>query len=376
MNFRGLSSWCGCCLLAAAFCGGGLSATLSMKNQTLGVGQTTIAPILLATGGDSVAAVQFDLQWDENLSIKIAAGAALRSSFKVLYTATPAAGTLRCLIVGDNLAAIADGAIAQVFITANRVSSGAPVTITNIVASDSAGNAVPLQANGANISIQNGVVQTLAAGSILNSASLQSGPIAPGEIVTLIGSFPLAPSVLMNGIRSPVIYAGSKQINAIVPFGLDLSGPADVQIRSENRIVARGSLAVQAAAPAIFTQESGGTGAGAILNQDFSLNTSAAPARRDSIVVIYGTGFGPMQSAIRDGQVMNKAISLAGNVTATIGGVPAEVVYAGAAPDEIAGVTQINVRVPHNVAADPFSPIVLKIGGVNTPPGVTIAVHE
>src|SRR5262249_34210852 len=154
------------------------------------------------------------------------------------------------------LSSIADGPVAQVFITGNRASSVGPVTITNLIASDSAGGAVALQASGANISIQDGTVQTLLPGSILNSASLQSGPIAPGEIVTLLGSFPLAPSVLINGVRAPVIYAASQQINAIVPFGLDLNGPADVQIRSQNRVVAEGSIAVQAAMPGLFTQAS------------------------------------------------------------------------------------------------------------------------
>jgi trimeric autotransporter adhesin len=62
-------------------------------------------------------------------------------------------------------------------------------------------------------------------------------------------------------------------------------------------------------------------------------------------------------------------------VTATVGGVPAEVTYAGTAPTIAAGVTQINVRVPDGLPANPATPILLTVGSVTTPPGVTVAIQ-
>jgi len=54
--------------------------------------------------------------------------------------------------------------------------------------------------------------------------------------------------------------------------------------------------------------------------------------------------------------------------------VPAEVTYAGAAPGLIAGVAQINVRVPKGLAPTPSAPILLSVGGVTTAAGVTVAL--
>ena len=62
-------------------------------------------------------------------------------------------------------------------------------------------------------------------------------------------------------------------------------------------------------------------------------------------------------------------------VSAIIGDIPAEVVYAGAAPGLVAGVTQINVRVPVGLPSNAFTPITLRIGSVATPPGTTVSIR-
>jgi uncharacterized protein (TIGR03437 family) len=63
------------------------------------------------------------------------------------------------------------------------------------------------------------------------------------------------------------------------------------------------------------------------------------------------------------------------NVTVTMGGVPCpNVVYAGAAPYLISGLTQIAVQVPEGVTPGPSVPLVVTIGGVSAQTGVTLAV--
>ncbi len=62
-------------------------------------------------------------------------------------------------------------------------------------------------------------------------------------------------------------------------------------------------------------------------------------------------------------------------VTVTIGGVPAGVLYAGAAPTETSGLQQINVLVPASVQPGPNTPIVLTVDNVNTQPGITVAIQ-
>jgi uncharacterized protein (TIGR03437 family) len=60
-------------------------------------------------------------------------------------------------------------------------------------------------------------------------------------------------------------------------------------------------------------------------------------------------------------------------VTVAIGGVAAEVSYAGGAPGLIAGVMQVNVVVPAGVSGT--VPVVLTVGGVDSQDGVTVAVR-
>jgi uncharacterized protein (TIGR03437 family) len=60
-------------------------------------------------------------------------------------------------------------------------------------------------------------------------------------------------------------------------------------------------------------------------------------------------------------------------VTVTIGGVAAEVRFAGGAPGQIAGVMQVNVVVPVGLAG--AVPVVLTVGGVGSQGGVTVAVR-
>ena len=60
-------------------------------------------------------------------------------------------------------------------------------------------------------------------------------------------------------------------------------------------------------------------------------------------------------------------------MTATIGGQPAQVQYAGHAPDEVAGVMQVNLQVPTGVTGD--QPVVITIGGVATQNNATVSIQ-
>lgn len=214
--------------------------------------------------------------------------------------------------------------------------------------------------------------------ALVNAASLAGGTIAPGEIVTFFGTVPSAPVLAFNGKTAPVLYAGAGQLNAIVPFGLDVSAPASVELRNNGQVTASGSLPIAPVAPAIFTQNGSGAGAGSILNQDYSVNSPANPAAPGSYIMIYGTGFGALSPAAQDGQLAGGVASTVLPVSATIGGVavPAgDVVYAGAAPGLIAGVVQVNVKIPAGLRTTPAASVVLTVGGVSTPPGVTVSIQ-
>jgi uncharacterized protein (TIGR03437 family) len=72
-----------------------------------------------------------------------------------------------------------------------------------------------------------------------------------------------------------------------------------------------------------------GFGHAAALNQDGSLNSPSHPARPGSVVSVWGTGAGINQP-----------------VRVLVGGLFAEVFFAGQAPGLAQGVTQVNFRLP------------------------------
>jgi uncharacterized protein (TIGR03437 family) len=236
--------------------------------------------------------------------------------------------------------------------------------------------------------------------SLVNAASYSSGAVAPGELVTIFGSgigpasaaggaptgaapftkFPTTIGdfqVTFGGTPAPLLYGASGQINAVVPF--EVAGLSSVQmaITGPNGIGFNTTLPIAAANPSIFSANSSGTGQGAILNNtDLSANSSSNPAARGSVVVLFATGTGVMKPAEEDGVLAPSTnppvISLP--VTVTIGGQSATVLYQGAAPELVAGVSQINVQVPASVTPGNAVPVTISVGGVPSVNTVTMAV--
>jgi uncharacterized protein (TIGR03437 family) len=61
-------------------------------------------------------------------------------------------------------------------------------------------------------------------------------------------------------------------------------------------------------------------------------------------------------------------------VTATIGGVSAQVQFAGAAPGLVTGVIQVNVKVPTGISGNALA-LAITINGTTTLNGPTVAVQ-
>lgn len=233
------------------------------------------------------------------------------------------------------------------------------------------------------------------AAGIVNAASFQSGPIAPGELITLYGTnigpanltlFTLPPtnlfptlvgdtSILFDGVPAPIYYSSAGQTSVFVPYALAGRSSTQLVIVYQGRASAPLTVPVVAAAPALFSANQSGRGPGAILNQDASLNTTANPAAKGSIVILYGTGEGQTLPAGVDGQValtvFPKPLL---NASVSIGGQNAEVAYAGAAPGLVAGVFQINVKIPEDAPSGAL-PVVVRFGSFASPAGITVQVQ-
>jgi uncharacterized protein (TIGR03437 family) len=134
------------------------------------------------------------------------------------------------------------------------------------------------------------------------------------------------------------------------------------------------TVPVAPAAPGIFAADATGRGQGYALNQDNSPNTADNPAARGAVVRILSTGGGTNAGAeAADGAIAPSERGLALPLTATIGGAPAPVVFAGQAPGRIQGILRVDLIVPEGIAGGP-QPVFITVGGVASQDGVTVAV--
>lgn len=235
---------------------------------------------------------------------------------------------------------------------------------------------------------------------VVNAASGRGSGVSPG-LITAIYGVNLGPDalalggltadnsrfgttaggtrVLFDGVPAPVIYSSRGQVSVIAPYSLAGRSSTNVVVERAGVRAADVTIPVVAALPAIFTANQSGTGQGAILNQDGSINSASNPAAPGSIIVLFGTGEGQTSPAGVDGLLATGSAlprPLAQPTRVTLGGhAQAEVLYSGAAPGLVAGLWQINARIPANVATGPAVSIVLRVGEVASIIGVTVAIR-
>ncbi len=234
---------------------------------------------------------------------------------------------------------------------------------------------------------------TLAA--VTDSASYGASSIAPGQIVTLFGTgmgptgltyaaldannrFPTSAAgarILFNGIPAPMIYASDKQSAAIVPFELAGQATAQVQVEYNGTVSAPMTLPVTGAMPGIFAADQSGSGLGAIQNSDLSYNSVANPAAPGSTIVLWVSGLGPLDPQPPNGAIVLAPLPvLVHRPTVTIAGRAAEIVYAGPAPEAVAGLYQINCNIPAGVPSG-LAPVVVTSDGRTSQPNLMVAIR-
>jgi uncharacterized protein (TIGR03437 family) len=238
--------------------------------------------------------------------------------------------------------------------------------------------------------------------SVVNAASYNGGPISAGEVVTIFGSGigPATPAyattdpstgrlatmiggvqVLFSGIAAPMIYASNSQVSAVAPYEMASVANAPVSIEYLGGTSNADRLSVVATAPGLFAQKASGSGPGAILNQDNSLNGPSHPATKGSIVQMFMTGEGQTNPLGVTGAITSVTLpppqvtpAPVQPVQVWINGQPANYTYAGEAPGMVAGVMQLNVQIPANAPSGPLS-IQVKIGQNMSQNGITVSVQ-
>lgn len=235
--------------------------------------------------------------------------------------------------------------------------------------------------------------------TVANAASLQAGPLAPGEIFSIFGQG-IGPTVGVTGTfdevgtlsttladvqvlfigtpvsatPAPLFYVQSNQINAQVPYQMAGQPFAQLEVVYQGVLLASMQVPLAAANPALFTLGSG-TGNAVVVNQDGSINSDKNPAPQGSIVVLYATGEGQTSPAGITGQAAQAPYPLPVlPVMLTMADIPASILFAGEAPGFV-GVMQINAQVPSGFVPPGGLALVLTVGSYQSPAGVTIAVQ-
>jgi uncharacterized protein (TIGR03437 family) len=126
---------------------------------------------------------------------------------------------------------------------------------------------------------------------------------------------------------------------------------------------------VVAADPAILAipDASSGNYRSLLLNQDGSINSLSNPAQPGSIVTFWVSGAGLFQTSMEDGSIVEPPLPIpALPINVILDQYPTplavEVLYAGATPGMLAGILQVNIRIPPNAGPGSSGPIEIHVG--------------
>jgi uncharacterized protein (TIGR03437 family) len=246
-------------------------------------------------------------------------------------------------------------------------------------------------------------------GNVLNAADESADALAPGQLVTILGrnfgdgaaiafphsgSFPFELSntrVLFNNMAAPMIFASGAAVSAVVPFGLIPNTRTDVVVEYLGQRSPPVSIFVASSAPGLFTTNGSGRGPARVLNLDsttgaLTLNTPQNPAPRGGTIVAYITGAGQTDPPLADGVVTADPAGIVLPVEAgflVVGGSgpcqspgcsPVQVLSARTAPNNIAGITEVRMRLPSQTPTGNRT-LGISVGGIWTQFNATVSIR-
>lgn len=166
-------------------------------------------------------------------------------------------------------------------------------------------------------------------------------------------------SVKLGNNDAPLLFVSPSQVNIQVPLD---TATGSVPVTMTNSGGTGSGLTVQVAAqdPSVFTY---GSEQGIVVkNADFSLVGAANPAAANDVLVVFTTGLGQTTPALVTGELTPASpLKNTSQVTVTVGGVNAPVLYSVASPG-FAGLYQTAIRMPAGLQAG-AQPLVLSVGG-------------
>jgi uncharacterized protein (TIGR03437 family) len=196
--------------------------------------------------------------------------------------------------------------------------------------------------------------------------------IADGKLPVVLDGV----TVSVNGKPAYVQYISPAQINALSPED-NSTGPIEVKVSVNGQSSDAAIVRMQNVAPALFTFNGTAVAAahadGTLVGKPGLLdNAATSPAMPGEIIVLFGSGLGATTPVIPAGQLTDRVAALADPLKITIGGVPAEAVFAGLVPP-FAGLYQINVRIP-DAATEGDQPVIVETGGAASASTARLAI--
>ncbi len=299
-------------------------------------------------------------------------------------SATPGGAAFTLTLTGANFPANSkvqwNGApLTTAFVSASQLTAAVPAAL--IAAAGTASVTVTGDGGTSNalaFTITAQVVPATTSAGIVNAASSLPA-IAPGALIAIFGTnlsagtaqFSTTPlptslgntSVSINGTNIPLIYVSLGQVNAQVPYETKV-GTAKLIVQSNGVPSPAVNFEVTATGPGVFTPLQQPTHVLALNLADGSVNASQTPAQPGQYVTAYLTGQGLVNPAVATGDVTPASpFSLpVAPVQVKIGGVVANVQFAGLAPGFVDGLLQMNIQIPDVPAGElPFD---VSVGGI------------
>lgn len=194
-------------------------------------------------------------------------------------------------------------------------------------------------------------------------------------------------SVTIGGQAAYVDYISATQINVQIPYTVAAGNQAVVVKDSAGASIENVSITINPVQPGMYAPAAfkvGGTQyAGALFSDGATYALppgvgTGVPTRRANpgdLLTFYGVGFGPVTPTVPAGQVVQQPNPTGlPSFQLSIEGIPAQVEYAGLAPNAI-GLYQFNVYVPSTVTASDAAPVTFSVGGVKGAQNLYISVQ-
>jgi uncharacterized protein (TIGR03437 family) len=184
--------------------------------------------------------------------------------------------------------------------------------------------------------------------------------VAAGSLVSIFGaslangfeashSNPLAQTlggalVMVEDRILPLVYVSPEQINAQLPSELQ-PGNYTIVVRPDGLGDIKAQFTVVRNAPGLFNNPIESVAYSVALHEDGSPVTLASPAKRDEVVTLLGTGFGPYDRRTIDGflTTANPVVNLADPIEVRLGGIVLRPTWSGAVPG-YAGVAGARIK--------------------------------